>query len=214
LIGICKPLANPSKESKSKDKTVAIESKISSTDPLKELTEMKEIIKAMEANHAAQLNAMQNRLIVMERSQANRFQPRQNNERWQSKGPPQDQRPPNQLEATNMAHKKLLLFVELVKNFKRNPLAPYQINEQGFPETSNYVGYSRHSKFINNVGKTHPLTSDQWKQMKDLSKKKEDLKIDNVTRLYGETPTSEKILEIARYKGVTYQRKGNDSSNK
>jgi hypothetical protein len=57
----------------SKDKVVASESKTSSTDPLKELME---VIKPMEANHVAQLNAMQNRLIAMERSQANRFQPR------------------------------------------------------------------------------------------------------------------------------------------
>jgi hypothetical protein len=33
----------------------------------------------MEASHAAQLNAMQTRLIAMERSQVNRFQPKQNN---------------------------------------------------------------------------------------------------------------------------------------
>jgi hypothetical protein len=34
-----------------------------------------------------------------------------------------------------------------------------------------------------------------------------------VTRLYGEKPTPEQILEMARYKGVTYQRKGNDNSS-
>jgi hypothetical protein len=132
------------------------------------------MIKVMEANHVAQLNAMQNRLIAMERSQANTFQPRKNNERWQRKGPPQDQRPPNQLETTNMVQQRLLLFVELVKNFTRNPLAPYFVRSMSkdFLETSNYVGYSGHPNFINNVDKTHSVTNDQWKQTKDLSKKK------------------------------------------
>jgi hypothetical protein len=38
---------------------------------------------------------------------------------------------------------------------------------------------------INNVGKTHTATNDQWKQTKELSKN-----ADNVTKLYGEKPTT------------------------
>jgi hypothetical protein len=90
-------------------------------------------------------------------------------------------------------------------------LVSFQINEQGFLGTINFVGYSGCLDFINNVNKTYIVTKDQWKQNKELSKKKEDLKIDNVTRLYGEKPTLEQILEMARYKGLTYQRKGNDN---
>jgi hypothetical protein len=37
---------------------------------------------------------------------------------------------------------------------------------------------------------------------------------DNATRLYGKKPTTEQILEMARHKGVTYQRRGNDNTNK
>ena len=58
---------NSSKQSKPKEK---LDSKTSAKDPFKELAEM---IKTMELNHAAQMNAMQNRLIAMERSQNNRF---------------------------------------------------------------------------------------------------------------------------------------------
>jgi hypothetical protein len=47
------------------------------------------------------------------------------------------------------------------------------------------------------------------KQNKESSKK-----VDNMTRLYGEKPTPEQILEMAKYKGVTYQRKGNDNASK
>jgi hypothetical protein len=83
-----------------------------------------------------------------------------------------------------------------------------QVNEQGLPETSNFVGNSRRYDFINNVGKTHKVTDDQLKQNKEAS-----VKVDNVTRLYGENPTPEQILEMAKYKGVTYQRKENDKKS-
>jgi hypothetical protein len=83
------------------------------------------MIKAMESNHAAQLNAMQNRLIAMEINNANRFQPRQNNEKWQKRGPPQDQRPPNQLETTNMVNEEAPPFAELVRTFMKSLLAQY-----------------------------------------------------------------------------------------
>ena len=67
-----------SKQSKPKEKS---ESKTSAKDPFKELAEM---IKTMELNHATQMNAMQNRLIAMERSQNNRFQNKPNKD-WQRK---------------------------------------------------------------------------------------------------------------------------------
>ena len=46
--------------------------------------------------------------------------------------------------------------------------------------------------------------------------KEASLKDDHVTRLYGEKPSPSKILEMAnnRYKGVTYQRKGNEISTR
>ena len=69
LPGFTRGSSSTSKQAELKDKTVSTE-KDSSIDPLKELTE---VIKAMEANHASQLNAMQNKLIAMERSQSNRF---------------------------------------------------------------------------------------------------------------------------------------------
>jgi hypothetical protein len=50
--------------------------------------------------HVNQMNAIQNRLIVMERGQASR-PPHRPNEKWPKKFPPQDQIPPNPLESTN-----------------------------------------------------------------------------------------------------------------
>jgi hypothetical protein len=97
---------------------VRTKDKESSSDPSKDLTKL---IKSMEANHASQLNSMHNRLIYMETSYTNRFHPRKN-ERWQRKGPPQDQRPPNQLEATICLSTRLHLFVGLVMISMKNLL--------------------------------------------------------------------------------------------
>jgi hypothetical protein len=68
-----------SRQSESKEKAAAPDNKDPTYEPLKAITKM---VKRMEATHATQLRALQNRLIAMERSQNNRFQPRPNNEKW------------------------------------------------------------------------------------------------------------------------------------
>lgn len=106
------------------------------------------MIKAMEANHASQLNAMQNRLISMERSQANRFQPNPNKE-WQRRGIPQDQRPPNQLEATNMVQEEVPPFCRACKDFHEESTCPIfcQIIEQRLPKVNKLCGISMSPRF-------------------------------------------------------------------
>jgi hypothetical protein len=86
----------------------------------------------------------------------------------------------------------------------------FQVNEQGFPKTSNFVRYSRNSDHINNVGKPHTLSMDHWIQMQERSEEANEVveEYDNVTKLYGKKPTNEQILEMARHKGIVYQRKG------
>ena len=54
------------------------------------------------ANHSAQLNHMQNRIITMDRNNGPRnFQPKQN-QMYQKKAPRQEPRIPNQLDSANM----------------------------------------------------------------------------------------------------------------
>jgi hypothetical protein len=86
------------------EKKKNVETQKPSNDGIKELTQL---IKQMEINHAnqlkehvSQMNAMQNRLIAMERGQASR-PPHRPNDKWPKKPPPQDQRPPNPFESTN-----------------------------------------------------------------------------------------------------------------
>jgi hypothetical protein len=78
------------------------------------------------------------------------------------------------------------------------------------------VGKSRRSNHINNFGKTHPLSMDYWLKMQERYELTNDVvkEYDNVTKLYGHKPTNEHILEMAKLKGIVYQRKGRDGASK
>lgn len=54
----------------------------SAHDPIKELNQL---INTMEENHTNQMNAIQNRLVAMDKNQAGRFENR-GNDKWQKKG--------------------------------------------------------------------------------------------------------------------------------
>jgi hypothetical protein len=51
---------------------------------------------------------------------------------------------------------------------------------------------------------------DHWLQMQERCEQSKEVveEYDNVTKLYGHKPTNEQILEMARHKGIVYQRKG------
>jgi hypothetical protein len=102
-----------SRQTKAKDKAAAatLENKDPNFDPLKVVTQM---VKRMEAT---QLSAMKNRLIAMERSHNNRFQPRKNNDWWQRKNSPQDKIPPNQLESNNVVQEEAPPFYRTCEDF-------------------------------------------------------------------------------------------------
>lgn len=112
-----------SNDSKGKDKEETTHN------PIKELTQL---IKSTEANHIKEMQAMQNRLVAMERSQVQRFQPSPN-DRWQkNKGPPQDYRPTNPLQSTNMVD-QILPFCRPCNDFNEEATCPYvkRIMESG-----------------------------------------------------------------------------------
>ena len=127
--------SSSSKQVEPKEKS---ESKTSAKDPFKELAEM---IKTMELNHATEMNAMQNRLIAMERSQNNRFQNKPNKD-WQRKGP-QDQRPPNPLDLANIVQEEVPPYCRACRDFHDEASCHVflQINEQGIQEANNFVGH-------------------------------------------------------------------------
>ena len=57
---------------------------------------------------------------------------------------------------------------------------------------------------------------DHWLKMQERCEQTNDVveEYDNVTKLYGHKPTNEQILEMARHKGIVYQRKGRDGASK
>ena len=69
-------------------------------------------------------------------------------------------------------------------------------------EMNNFVGHTTFHHYINNLGHVHPISREKWKQARDYNQEK-----DNATKIFGEKPTLEHIME--RYKGVVYQRKKN-----
>jgi len=59
-------------------------------------------------------------------------------------------------------------FCRACEEFHEESTCPvfFQVNEQGVPKTSNFVGNSRRYDFINNVGKIHKFKYDQFKKNK------------------------------------------------
>ena len=91
---------------KEKGKSIELEEKETSKDPMEKVTNMiKELVTSQNqimANQFVQLNNIQNRIITMERNNGPRnFQPRQN-QMYQKKFPQQERRIPNQLDSANM----------------------------------------------------------------------------------------------------------------
>jgi hypothetical protein len=109
-------------------------------------------------------------------------------------------------------------FCRACEDFHEDSTCPAfrQINEQGLPPTNSFVGQPRNSNHINNFGEAHPLSMDYWLQMQERSEQVNQVveEYDNVTKLYGHKSTNEQILEMARHKGIVYQRKGKEGTNK
>jgi hypothetical protein len=64
-------------------------------------------IKQIEINHANQMVTMHNRLMAMETAQDNRHH-HKSNDKWPKRPPPQDQRPPNPFESTNLVDHQVI----------------------------------------------------------------------------------------------------------
>ena len=171
-------------------------------DPIKELTQL---IKSMEANHTNQMNAIQNRLVAMERNQAQRFQTRPN-DRWQNnKGPQQEHRPPNPLESTNMVD-QIPPFCRPCNEFHEEATCPYvkRIMESGMQG-----GTSGQINMFSMEDQIHTFERNQGidHRPNNLGVYNMIANFDEVTKIFGEKPTSGQILAMAKHKGMIYQRR-------
>jgi ribonuclease HI len=181
------------------------EGQASSNDGIKELTQL---IKQMEVNHANQMNTMQNRLIAMERSQANR-PPHRPNDKWprrpphNDQRPPQhDQRPPNPFESTNLVEHQAIPYCRPCGEFHEESTCPVFLEDC-------YNDYGNEQ--INMCGRSYYGGMYDWMNNYDHGSYGNFMSgnVDRATEKYGPKPTPQQIAEMAKYKGFAYQRNGN-----
>jgi hypothetical protein len=126
------PKVNDEKKKEPKDQG----SSSDGVDKLAQLIKQMEINQANQAKeHANQMNAIQNRLIAMERNQGNRPPPRQN-DRWprrpphnEQKPPQIEQRPPNPFESTNLVEHQSVPYCRPCGEFHEESTCPVFIEE-------------------------------------------------------------------------------------
>jgi hypothetical protein len=182
----------------------------SSSDGIKELTQL---IKQMEINHAnqakehaSQMNAMQNRLIAMERSQASR-PPHRPNDKWPRRPPQNDQRPPNPFESTNLVEHQAIPYCRPCGEFHEEATCPVFLKDC-------YSDYGNEQ--INMCGRNYYGGMYDWMNDCDHGSNGNFMSgnVDRATKKYGPKPTPQQIAEMAKYKGITYQRNGNKGNDK
>jgi hypothetical protein len=189
------------------DKKKRDEGQTSSSDGIKELTEL---IKQLDMKHDNQINALQNRLITVERSQGNNRQQHKPNDKWQRRPPQNDQRPPNPFETTNLVdHRPMpycrpcgefheestcLVFLEECNNEYED-----QGNEQVNMCNDRYYGNHFDCLDVTDYGSYGNFMSGV---------------VDKATEKYGPKPTPHQVAEMAHFRGITYHRKENKSQEK
>jgi hypothetical protein len=218
ILGFTKGSSSQPYEEKKKN----VENQKSSNDGMKELTQL---IKQMEINHANQLKqmeinqtnqitALQNRLIAVERGQASRV-PHRPNDKWPKKFPPQDQRPPNPFESTNLVDHQAIHYCRPCEQFHDESTC--QVFLQLYDETRPY-GYL--NKQVNMFGHDFNVDMYDWMDSDEPYRGVEDMNcmgdvvLDKTTELFGPKPTPQQIVEMAKFKGINYQRNGKKSQEK
>jgi hypothetical protein len=155
--------------------------------------------------HASQMNAMQNRLIAMERAQSSRPQHRPN-DKWPKRHPPQDKRPPNPFESTNLVDHQAIPYCRPYEQFHEESTC------QVFLQLCDEMGpYRAENEQVNMFGHEYNIGMNEWMDLMEYS---EGVNCNNVvedraTKKCGPKPTPQQVSEMAKYRGIKYQRNGN-----
>jgi hypothetical protein len=156
---------------------------------------------------------MQNRLIAMERSQANR-PPHRPNDKWprrpphNDQRPPQhDQRPPNPFESTNLVEHQAIPYCRPCGEFHEESTCPVFLEDC-------YSDYGNEQ--INMCGRNYYGGMYDWMNNYDHGSYGNFMSgnVDRATEKYGPKPTPQQIAEMAKYKGITYHRNGKKGNDK
>jgi ribonuclease HI len=178
-----------------------VEGQESSSDSIKELTQL---IKQMEINHANQMNALQNRLITMERAQSSRSHHKPN-DKWPKRPPPQDQRPPNPFESTNLVDHQAIPYCRPCGEFHEEMTCPV------FLEGCDEEDYSNSgNEQVNMCGRKYNVGMHDWMEFVEQGGNANCMNnvVDKATEKFGPKPTPQQVSEMAKYRGITYQRNG------
>ena len=150
-------------------KTVEPKGKESSNEAYeKKLMDLTEKMQDMERKHLAQIKEVQNRVITVERTQPlpppRTFPAKQT---WQRKNPNHEQRPPHQLEATNVVE-PYKPFCRACRDFHDESSCYYAcyIQEHGFPEGCSPKASSSEPEYINYVDDMHDISRGSWREAK------------------------------------------------
>jgi hypothetical protein len=164
-----------------------VEGQESSNDGIKELTEL---IKQMELNHANQINALQNRLITMERSHNSR-QNNRPNDRWPKRPPSQhEQKPPNPFEATNLVEHHSLPYCMPCGEFHEETTCPV------FLEGCYDNDYeSQGNEQINMCGRKYNCGMYDWMEFVEYGSRANYMNnvVDKAIELFGPKPTPQQV---------------------
>jgi hypothetical protein len=183
------------------------EGQTSSSDGVKELTDLN---KQLDMKRDNQINVLQNKLIMVERSQGNNRQQHKPNDKWLRRPPQNDQWPPSLFETTNLVdHRRMpycrpcgefheestrLVFLEECNNEYDD-----QGNEQVNMCNDRYYGNPFYYLDVTDYGSYGNFMSGV---------------VDKATEKYGPKPTPHQVAEMACFRGITYHRKENKSQEK
>jgi hypothetical protein len=200
------------------EKKKKVENQESSNDGIKELAQLiKQMevnqanqIKQIEINHANQMTAMQNRLIAMERVQSSRPH-HKSNDKWPKRPPPQEQRPPNPFEATNLVDHQVIPYCRPCGEFHE------ELTCQVFLEICDEEESSKaENEQVNMCGRKYNVGMNEWMELTEHGRDVNCMNdvVDKATERFGPKPNPKQVSEMARYRGLTYQRNGAKNQEK
>ena len=137
--------------------------------------EMKKNMEEAEKKHLAQLKEIQNRVITMEITQTHST-PRTfpTKPTWKRNPPNHEQRPPHQLDVTNMVE-QYKPFCRACEDLHEESSCYYAcyVQEHGFPEGCGPKASSSEPEYINCVDDMHYISGESWRETKQYSREPE-----------------------------------------
>jgi hypothetical protein len=159
----------------------------------------------MEINHANQINALQNRLITMEREKANRSHHKPN-DKWPKRPPPHDQRPPNPFESTNLVDHQGIPYCRPCGEFHE------EMTCLVFLEGCDEEDYSNSgNEQVNMCGRKYNVGMYDWMEFAKQGSSASCMNnvVEKEIEKFVPKPTPQQVSEMAKYRAITYQRNGN-----